>query len=389
VASKYLEWATHLPRVRPFYAVKSGPDRAIVTLLHQLGAGFECASKSEIDLMRSIGVPADSILYASPCKLASHLRFARDRGVLRTSFDNEPELRKIAAQHPTAQLVLRIATDHSKPICGFAKTMSDASSESDSEAEEAGWSFGAEACEAPVLIRKALELGLELVGVSIDVGSGAQDTGVFVDALNRARLAFNQMEELGVKPWLLSIGGGFAGTDASKASFAEIAAVIRPVIDELFPPHMTVISEPGGYFCAGSHTVAAMIYERREIKLPSESAEASSLPTDSASKGLRYEYYLNDGLYGSFNSILSDHAVITDDVFVIPEEGSRDSAIRPKYSSTVFGPACDGRDCIFSEVTLPLMECGEWIVFGNMGACPHAASSSYGFHQHSIIYFRM
>ena len=45
VAVKYAEWAEHLPRVRPFMAVKCMPDKAIMTLLHRLGAGFDCASK--------------------------------------------------------------------------------------------------------------------------------------------------------------------------------------------------------------------------------------------------------------------------------------------------------------------------------------------------------
>jgi ornithine decarboxylase len=130
--------------------------------------------------------------------MASHLRAAKERGVRLMTFDNEAELVKIAAEHPTAQLVLRIVTDDSNSICRFSNK------------------FGAELREAPGLIRKALELGLELVGVSFHVGSGCQDTDTFVDSLNRARWVFNQMEDLGVTPWLLDIGGGFPGTDAFK-----------------------------------------------------------------------------------------------------------------------------------------------------------------------------
>ena len=307
--------------------------------------------------MRTIGVPSDSVIYVNPCKLASHLRFTRDRGVLRTTFDNEPELHKIAAQHPAAQLVLRIATDDS--------TSTGSASLSDES--------GAELRDVPGLIRKALELGLELVGVSFHVGEEYQDASTFVDALKRARWAFDQMEELRVTPWLLGIGGGFHSADASKVTFPEIAAVIRPVIDELFPPHVTVISEPGRYFCAGSHTLAAMIYERRERLIEDGSAV--------------YDYYLTDGVYGSFNSVLWDRAVITD-YTVIPTQGSRDTALRPLHKSTVFGPTCDGLDCILKDVTLPLIECGEWILFPHMGAYTHAASSSY-FHQHTIHYVRM
>jgi len=377
-------------------AVKCMPDRAIMTLLHRLGAGFDCASKGEIEIALALGAEPDNILYANPCKMTSHLSAAKERGVRRMTFDNEAELIKIAAEHPTAQLVLRIVTDDSNSICRFSNK------------------FGAELREAPGLIRKALELGLELVGVSFHVGSGCQDTDTFVDSLNRARWVFNQMEDLGVTPWLLDIGGGFPGTDAFKVKFPEIAAVIRPVIDELFGPHVTVISEPGRYFCAGSHTLAANMYARREIKLPSEKGEAVVAADDSASAHATnpldssgettsshtseqatvanstagYKYYLNDGVYGSFNCIFFDHAVISE-YTVIPKDGSRDTALRPKYKSTVFGPTCDGLDCILKDVTLPLIECGEWVLFHNMGAYTRAASSNFnGFHQHTIYYVR-
>ena len=156
--------------------------------------------------------------------------------------------------------------------------------------------------------------------------------------------------------------------------------MIRPVIDELFPPHVSVMSEPGRYFCAGSHTLAANMYARREIKLPAEKEE------EAVTAG--YKYYVNDGVYGSFNCIFFDHAEISD-YTVIPMQGSRDTALRPKYPSTVFGPTCDGLDCILKDVTLPLIECGEWVLFNNMGAYTRAASSNFnGFHHHTIYYVR-
>lgn len=102
VARQYQKWAECLPRVRPHYAVKAAPDPAMVKLLHMLGAGFDCASKAEIDLVKAVGVPSDSIIYANPCKLKSHLRFAKQQGVTRMTFDSEAELYKISEIYPEA-----------------------------------------------------------------------------------------------------------------------------------------------------------------------------------------------------------------------------------------------------------------------------------------------
>jgi len=49
-------------------AVKSNPDINIVRALAQLGCGFDCASKSEIEEVLSIGVSPDRIIFANPCK---------------------------------------------------------------------------------------------------------------------------------------------------------------------------------------------------------------------------------------------------------------------------------------------------------------------------------
>jgi diaminopimelate decarboxylase len=47
----------------------------MVALLAALGAGFDCASEGEIDLVLSFGVPADKIIYAHPCKPPAQVRY--------------------------------------------------------------------------------------------------------------------------------------------------------------------------------------------------------------------------------------------------------------------------------------------------------------------------
>ena len=43
VIDQYKKWVTHLPEVRPFYAVKCNPDPLILRVLLKLGCGFDCA----------------------------------------------------------------------------------------------------------------------------------------------------------------------------------------------------------------------------------------------------------------------------------------------------------------------------------------------------------
>ena len=48
IIEKYELWFKHLPRVKPFYAVKCNPNPIITKLLNELNIGFDCASKNEI-----------------------------------------------------------------------------------------------------------------------------------------------------------------------------------------------------------------------------------------------------------------------------------------------------------------------------------------------------
>lgn len=52
VERKFRLWQQQLPRIKPYYAVKCNDDPRIVQILAGLGAGFDCASKNELKLVR-------------------------------------------------------------------------------------------------------------------------------------------------------------------------------------------------------------------------------------------------------------------------------------------------------------------------------------------------
>ena len=82
--------------------------------------------------------------------------------------------------------------------------------------------------------------------------------------------------------------------------------------------------------------------------------------------------YINDGVYGSFNCLLYDHATVDVEILDKEELGDNQTAVR-----SVWGPTCDGLDCVLPEVELPDLEIGTWLYFRNMGAYTLAAGSSF------------
>ena len=227
VIIKYKDWVDVLPRVQPFYAMKCNPDDKIVSTLVACGAGLDCASMHEMKVALSKGLAGDKIIFANPCKMPAHIRFAKENGIEMMTFDNKAELMKVHSIFPTAKMVLRILGDDSHSTMRF------------------GSKFGANVhTEARPLLEYAHSLGLEVIGVSFHVGSGCQSAEAYTNSLSLARHVFDVAEELGHPMTFLDIGGGTPGVDTEDLKFSEIAKTISRDLEQMFPPHIRVIAEP-------------------------------------------------------------------------------------------------------------------------------------------------
>jgi len=352
VVEKYDQWTSLLPRVEPHYAVKCNSDLVILETLARLGCKFDCASKGEIEMVLSfnetlsVPVSPNDIIFANPCKPKGHLLYAKDKGVKQMTFDNLKELQKIRDVYSDAELFLRISVDDSGAICQLSSK------------------FGAKLSLCPKLLKEAKEMGLNVVGLSFHVGSGQQTIEAYIDALDRAKSVFDMAEGLGLKLKVLDIGGGFPGFDDDEVfmEFSKIALSISEKIDELFPD-TRIIAEPGRYFVAACCNLVTKCYAKRESEKGLDDEETSNVS--------EYYYYINDGVYGSFNNIIYDHASIGSPKFL------RDTSYLPLYRSTVFGPSCDGLDTLLKNFPLPEINIDEWIYWPNMGAYTICAAASF------------
>lgn len=359
VAQKKRMWDVVFPRIKPFYAVKCNDDPALVNLLALLGTGFDCASKAEIQTVLSLGVNAERIIYANPCKQSNYIKFANKVGVDRMTFDNVNELRKIKAVFPEARLVLRLLPPASDKVqCVL------------------GNKFGCSAKDAEKLLQAAQALDLNIVGVSFHVGSGCYDAKAFRNAVQDARFVFDRAHEYGFNMNLLDVGGGFPGTSTAKITIHEIAAELNPALDEFFPESsgVEIISEPGRYFTASAYTLTTHVIAKRMV-CRDELGVDTNLEMGSAPSGNdepSFMYYVNDGVYGSFNCLLYDHAEVEAN---IPSICRRDGGML--FKSSIWGPTCDGLDRILEEVELPELEDGDWIYFQDMGSYTLAAGSCF------------
>lgn len=103
VCRKMRNWVVQMPRVQPFYAVKCNDDVTILRLLAAMGANFDCASRGEIRKVLDLGVSAERIIFANPCKPSSHVKYAAQENVAVMTFDSTMELQKVKQFYPDAK----------------------------------------------------------------------------------------------------------------------------------------------------------------------------------------------------------------------------------------------------------------------------------------------
>ncbi|XP_031640445.1 ornithine decarboxylase 1-like isoform X2 [Contarinia nasturtii] len=296
----------------------------------------------------SFGVAPQSIIYANPTKPKSHLEYAAEMNVSVMTVDSDFELHKIKAHYPHANLVLRIRCDAKVAQCPL------------------GEKYGCNPdTDGKDLIELAKSLGLNMIGISFHVGSGCMDPSAYAKAIQASRKLFDFAKIIGYNFTLLDIGGGFPGD--RDTDIKEIASIVNHNVDLLFPsPDVTIIAEPGRFYVSSAYTLACQVHSKRVVR---QNGKFDSVM-----------YYINDGVYGSFNCNLYDHKIV--------HPTTLKSADEELFKSSIWGPTCDALDQVCENVSLPRLNIDDFIIFEDMGAYTIPIASPFnGFPLPRIEYY--
>jgi ornithine decarboxylase len=320
VRDKVRRFRAAMPRVRPHYAVKANPDRRVVKVLAQEGAGFEMASTQELDLLTSLGVPAAEVFYSNPVKSRDSIAYAAAKGVEWFVVDSVDELRRVHETKGDAKLYLRIATPN----------------------------IGAGAGDAREIVAAAAKLGADLAGVTFHVGSQCRNPENWRVALEKARALFDFMAKAGLKPRLLNIGGGYPVRHVKPIPSIE---VIGEVVNEglkAFPEDVQVIAEPGRYLVSDAGYFVCRVL-------------------GTATRAGKRWMHWDAGLFGGV--IESSEGL---------KYRIRSDRSGPDVPWTVGGPTCDSVDVVVRDEPLPSdLQEGDFIYIRNAGAYTTAYASQF------------
>ena len=326
LAEQYRVLRRALPDVRPYYAVKALSHGAALAAIRDEGGFFDVASPREVALVADLGVAPDRCIYTHPVKKPADVAAAVRKGIRSFVFDNERELDKFAGLEDWVELMLRLEYRTPQALIDLS------------------YKYGARPDDALDLLRTAQRRGLRVTGLSFHPGSQLASVDPLLRDIQHAAMLLDCLADVDMPVHVLDIGGGLpVPCDAAVPHLDSFVAAIEEEIRPLTRRGIQVISEPGRFVAAPAMlAVASVVGVSRRGGMP--------------------WYYLDDGLYGSFSNVMSDH--------VHPTIYAYDAVLeeRDTFPSVLAGPTCDSTDVITTSAMLPALDVGDLVVAPFMGA---------------------
>lgn len=344
----YRTFTQTLPGAEVFYAVKANADPAVLSYLARLGSGFEAASWGEIELLLSLGVGADRIIFGTAVKAPHEIARAHAAGVDRYAADSAEEIVLLGDCAPASRVFVRVKLGPTGSIF------------------EMNEKFGALPDEAARLVRLAKEAGLVPWGLSINVGSQATDARAWADGVAVLSDVLRELSDTGVRLSVLNLGGGFPVAYAAgrAITLGEIADHLRPALEALpYAPRLLV--EPGRAIVASAVSLVATVISRIER------------PTGPW-------LFLDCGVYNALYEALA-HQGRTQ--YQVALSSSPRPISKRQTSYVIAGPTGDGLDVVARDVALPDdIVRGDTLTFRNVGAYTRCMASTFnGFPVPSVV----
>ena len=340
---QYERFRKCLPEVTPYYAIKANPNPGVIKTFVKLGASFDVASAAEMKQVLRLGASPSKIIFANTIKSNEDIEFARRRRVRLMTFDNEPELYKIAKNYPRARVLARIKVANEGSVV------------------ELSLKFGLDPDHAFFLLRKAKTLGLVPAGVSFHVGSQSKNVENYLQALEISANIFKESKENGLPLKIVDIGGGFPIQHFDNEigiNFERMAYQIRKQMKVLFDRNVKFMAEPGRFLVGPAGILITQVIGR-------------------TFRNNKNYYYLNDGIYADFSGMVFDHCKYE---FKTLRRGQ-------KFLSALAGPTCDSFDTLSTNEEISELYVGDAVYVKNIGAysCASATAGFNGFPPAEII----
>ena len=323
------------------FSAKANSNLSILNFLGQMGSGVDIVSGGELYKSLCAGIPAERIVYSGVGKTAREIEEALDAEILMFNVESRQELdriQKVAEEKKKiARISFRINPDvdpktHPYISTGLKKNK-----------------FGVAIDEALDVYKVAKSLPyIEPIGIDCHIGSQLTQIEPFLEALDRLKKFYHQLQDMGLDIQYLDLGGGLGITynEEEPPHPKELGKALTQALEGY---DFTLILEPGRVIAgnAGILVTRALYTKQTEIK--------NFVVVDAAMNDL-----VRPSLYGSYHRIAE----------VMPQK-------RPEVVQDIVGPICETSDFLAQERLLPQINPEELLAVFSAGAYGFTMASQY------------
>ncbi len=339
IIDSYTAFKKYFPNVLVHYAMKANSEPEVLEVLHDIGAGFEVASRYELELLQKIHVPAEKILYGTAVKPIDHIQSFFEYGVDRFAADSLSELVKIASVAPGSRVYIRASVSDRGSVFKFSEK------------------FGTNKQTIIPLLVKAKELGLVPYGISYHVGSQASNMNAWAEALEELSEVIEEAKKMNMPLEILNIGGGYpCGEYASTENVFGLKEISQPFYEVYkklsYRPDIVLESGRALIACAGVAvtTIIAKIERPEQTWL-----------------------FLDLGVYNGLFEAMAYQGSTRYRVTSMRESTGSGEAL-----FALAGPTGDSPDIITREVRLPKdIDVGDKLIIHDVGAYSLSVTSTF------------
>jgi diaminopimelate decarboxylase len=328
---------------RVHYSLKANANRALLSVLRELGSGADVVSGGELYRALRAGFRGHDIIFGGVGKTGQELREALKAGVKLINVESEAELHLLEAIARELGVVAPVGLRINPEV-----TVENAHAYIATGSR--GHKFGIPHDEAVALAKSARSLEhIDFVGLDMHVGSQLATLAPYRDGLERLTALAARIVATGAPIRYVDIGGGLPvayDTGDPEPDLEAFASVVVPAVTRL---NAELIVEPGRFFAADCGVLLARVLYRKR----------------SGGK----DYVIADA--GMTELLRPSHY----DAYHLIE--SAKPGDRARTVVDVVGPVCESGDFLAQDREMDDVEPGDLLVIHTAGAYGYVMSSNY------------
>ena len=322
------------------YSVKANSNLSILSILSDLGSGFDIVSAGELQRVIAAGGDPAKTVFSGVGKTEEEIKFALSKNILCFNIESQEELNtlnKIAlSEKKIANVSVRVNPAIDVKTHPYITTgMRDNK-------------FGIDESEIINLYQEANDhKGLNIRGIDFHIGSQITSLEPFIDALSKVISIIKELKSLKIELEHIDIGGGL-GISYDKKPIVSKEDFSKEILKLVEPLELKLLIEPGRSIVGDAGILVTKVINTK--KSPSK----NFLIVDAGMNDL-----IRPPLYSAYHAI---------------KEVSQTK--NKKILSDVVGPVCETADFLGKDRMLSVKQ-GDYLCVENVGAYGFVLSSNY------------